>query len=118
MCENCTFDEINKLKLIQPAIGPRVNMDTILLASWVKKIRGNAKFLEAGCASGAVSLLLAKKFMHKNFHITGIDIQGELVKAASENAMINQLDLKADFIEGDLRDKNLFARESFVGGEK
>ena len=114
MCENCTFDEINKLKIFQPLIGPRVNMDTILLASWVKKVRGNAKFLEAGCAVGAVSLLLALKFT-RNFNITGLDIQSELVKIAKINATKNNLDSRVNFVAGDLRDKNIFPRESFDG---
>ena len=114
MCENCTLDEINNLKLIQPAIGPRVNMDTILLASWVKKTKGNAKFLEAGCAVGAVSLLLASKFT-RNFHITGLDIQSDLIEIADTNAKNNNLDDRVNFIAGDLRDKNIFQRESFDG---
>lgn len=114
MCENCTLDEINNLKLIQPAIGPRVNMDTILLASWVKKTRGNAKFLEAGCAVGAVSLLLASKFT-RNFHITGLDIQSDLIEIANTNAKNNNLDDRVNFIAGDLRNKNIFQRESFDG---
>ena len=108
-------DRIENLKMIQPPAGPRINMDTILLASWVKPARGHSKFLEAGCAMGAVSLLLAKKFLNKNFHITGLEIQSELVKMARMNAELNNLQEKADFIEGDLRDKNLFSRESFDG---
>ena len=112
--EACTLDEIDKLKIIQPSTGPRVNMDTILLASWVKKLRGDSKFLEAGCATGAISLLLASKFT-KNFHITGLDIQSELIKIAITNAQNNNLAERVNFIAGDLRDKNLFARESFDG---
>ena len=114
MCKNFTFDEINQLKLIQPAVGPRVNMDTVLLASWVKKTRGNAKFLEAGCSVGAVSLLLASKFK-QNFHITGLDIQSELVEIANTNAKNNNLETRVNFIAGDLRSKNIFPRESFDG---
>ena len=110
-----TFDEINSVKLVQPSTGPRVNMDSVLLASWVKVHSRTSKFLEAGCASGAVSLLIAKKFIKKDFHITGFDIQKELIEIARLNAVINALDLKANFIEGDLRDKNLFPRESFDG---
>ena len=114
MFDNCTIDEINKLKLIQPSIGPRVNMDTVLLASWVKKTRGNAKFLEAGCAAGAVSLLLALKFT-QNFFITGLEIQNELVELAKINAKNNNLAERVNFISGDLRDKNIFPPESFDG---
>ena len=108
-----TFDEINCLKLIQPSTGPRVNMDTILLASWLKLPCSNAKILEAGCAAGAVSLLIAKKFINKNIHITGLEIQRDLIELARLNAKNNNLDEKINFIEGDLRDKNLLPRESF-----
>ncbi len=112
MLENCTFDEINNLKLFQPTTGPRVNMDTILLASWVKKRRGDTKFLEAGCAVGAVSLLLALKFT-KNFHITGIDIQSELIEIANVNAQNNALENCVNFVTADLRDKSIFPNENF-----
>ena len=111
---NCTIDEINNLKLIQPAVGPRVNMDTVLLASWVKKTRGDSKFLEAGCSVGAVSLLVASKFT-KNFHITGFDIQSELIEIANTNAQNNNLSERVNFVVGDLRDEKLFPRESFDG---
>ena len=109
-----TFDEINKLRLIQTPDGPRVNMDTILLASWVKTHSYYSKFLEAGCATGAISLLLGMKFDEK-FRITGIEIQSELVKIARINAVLNDLDRKVNFIEGDLRDKTLFPCEIFDG---
>lgn len=102
------------MKLIQPAIGPRVNMDTVLLASWVKKTRGNVNFLEAGCSVGAVSLMLASKFT-KNFHITGLDIQDGLIEIAKTNAQNNNLSDRVNFVAGDLRDRNLFQRESFDG---
>lgn len=107
-------DEIGELKLLQPEQGPRVNMDTILLASWVKLHRKSVKFLEAGCAAGAVSLLLAMKFKN-NFQITGLEIQNELVELAKLNAKNNKLDSRAIFISGDLRDKNILPRENFDG---
>lgn len=103
------------MKLIQPSDGPRVNMDTVLLASWVRVHSRDSRFLEAGCAAGAISLLLAKKFHNKHFHITGLEIQSELVNVARLNAAENDLADKVDFVEGDLRDKNLFQRESFDG---
>ena len=116
MSENFTSDEIlyGKLKLLQPENSVRVNMDTILLASWVKVRSGRSRFLEAGCATGAISLMLAMKFK-KNFHITGIEIQHDLIELAKINAKNNFLDDRVDFIEGDLRDKNLLQREYFDG---
>ena len=99
------------LRLIQPVNGQRVNLDTILLSSWVKFRSGHHNFLEAGCATGAISLLLAMRF--KNIHVTGIEIQSELVDLAKTNAENNALSDRVDFIAGDLRDKNILPREAF-----
>ena len=96
-----------KLKLIQPELGPRVNMDTVLLASWVRLRAGKFKFIELGSAAGAVSLMLALRFINSNFHITGIEIQDELNNLAKQNLILNNLQDKAEFICGDLRDKEL-----------
>ena len=115
MLQSFTSDEIlyGKLKLFQPEDFARVNMDTILLSAWVKVRSGHNKFLEAGCASGAISLLLAMKF--ENIKITGIDIQSNLIELAKLNAENNNLDDRVNFIEGDLRDKNILPREYFDG---
>ena len=106
-------DEIlpGRLKLLQPQAGPRVNLDTILLYSWVKFRSGHFRYLEAGCAAGAVSLLLARKF--RNIHVTGVEIQGELADLAKTNAETNGLADRVTFIEGDIRDKELLPREHF-----
>ena len=113
MPENFTCDEFfnGRLKLFQPLEGPRVNLDTILLSSWVKIRSHDSRIIEAGCASGAISLILAMKFGTK-IHVTGIDIQSELIELAGRNAEMNSI-TNAEFIHGDLRDKNLFPREAF-----
>lgn len=116
MLENATYDEIlcGRLKLLQPKEGPRVNLDTVLLASWVKVRAKHSRFLEAGCATGAISLILARKFPN-NFHITGLELQSELVELANQNAKINSLSERVKFIAGDLRDDKIFTREAFDG---
>ena len=108
-----TFDDVlfGSVKMIQPLNGPRVNMDTILLSAWVKIRSGMREILEAGCASGAVSLILAQRY--RNIHVTGIDIQPELTDIAALNARNNGLDDRVKFIAGDVRDKNLLPRENF-----
>lgn len=113
MALKVTCDDIRcgRLRLLQPQNGPRVNLDTILLASWVKFRSGHTKFLEAGCASGAISLILAEKF--RNIHVTGVEIQSELAELAKVNAENNNLSDKVSFIAGDIRDKNLLPREYF-----
>ena len=100
-----------RFRLLQPHDGPRVNLDTILLSSWVKFRAGHSRFLEAGCATGAISLLLAMKF--RNIHVTGLEIQSELVDLARLNAESNGLADRVSFVAGDLRDKDILPREHF-----
>ncbi|MBQ3402847.1 MAG: methyltransferase domain-containing protein [Synergistaceae bacterium] len=107
-CDDVLF---GRLKILQPQNGPRVNMDTILLSSWVRVRSGTHEVLEAGCASGAVSLILAMKY--GSIHVTGIDIQEELVRLAELNATNNGLNDRAKFIAGDIRDKDILPREHF-----
>ena len=52
-----THDDIlyGRLRLWQPEAGPRVNMDTVLLASWVRRPpRGRSNFIKLGATTGAV----------------------------------------------------------------
>lgn len=113
--KNITCDDIlyGRLKLLQPSYGPRVTLDTVLLSDWVKTRSRHNLFLEAGCASGAVALLLAMKY--PSIHITGIDIQPELVSLAAQNARNNHLESRTCFIAGDIRDNTLLPPEHFDG---
>ncbi|MFA7207982.1 MAG: methyltransferase domain-containing protein, partial [Synergistaceae bacterium] len=78
-----------ELKIKQPLEneGPRVNIDTILLAHFTKPKKGE-KILEIGCAHGAVSLILAKR----GHTVEGVDIQSHLIEMAGENAAENGLE--------------------------
>ena len=108
-----TFDDVlfGSVKMIQPLNGPRVNMDTILLSAWVKIRSGMLEILEAGCATGAISLILAQRY--RNVNVTGVDIQPELVQIANLNAENNNLSDRVRFIAGDIRDKNLLPSGKF-----
>ena len=99
------------LKIKQPdeKMGPRVNLDTILLAHFTKP-RRREKILELGCAHGAVSLILAKK----GFCVEGADIQPHLIEMAKENAAINSLEERTEFFVRDLRNyKKYWSAQSF-----
>lgn len=89
-----------ELKIRQPLDkeGPRVNVDTILLAHFTCPRKGE-KILELGCAHGVISLILAKR----GFETEGIDIQEHLIMLAKENARINGLEALTHFFAGDLR---------------
>jgi len=89
--------------------GPRVNIDTILLAHFTKPKKGE-KILEIGCAHGAVSLILAKR----GHIVEGVDIQPHLIEMAAENAVENGLEDKAKFYTGDIRDhRKIWEAQSF-----
>lgn len=86
-----THDDIlyGRLRLWQPEAGPRVNMDTVLLASWVRRPpRGRSSFVELGAATGAVSLMLALRFP-EGFRIVGVELQPDLAEMAERNRAEN-----------------------------
>ena len=102
------------LKLWQPKTGARVNVDTVLLAAFpffsrTRKI----KFAELGSASGAVSLLLAKRFA--NMSVTGFEIQKEAVELAKLNTIENELSSQVNFLEFDIRNYRSIEAQSYEG---
>ena len=105
-----TFDDIlyGKLKMHQPLHGPRISVDTILL-SWFAKLKNDDNVIELGTASGAVALILAKRWPHVPV-IRAIDIQEDLIKMAKENAAINGLSDRVVFEVGDIRKYTLFTQ--------
>ncbi len=112
-----TRDDVlyGRLSLRQPADGPRINVDTVLLAAYVRDTfpRSGGKALELGCASGAVSLILALRFPSL-LSIRGLDIQDELVSLANGNAFLNNLSDRVSFTSGDLRNvRCLFPSQDF-----
>jgi len=79
--------------------GPRVNLDTVLLAHFTNPGK-RERILEIGCAHGAISLILAKR----GSIVEGVDIQSHLIEMAKDNARLNGLEEKTKFYTGDLRD--------------
>ena len=49
------------LHIWQPLKGPRVSVDSVLLA-WYARIKPGERAIELGSAHGAVSLILAKRY--------------------------------------------------------
>jgi tRNA1(Val) A37 N6-methylase TrmN6 len=112
-----TRDDVlyGKLKLWQPDEGPRVSMDTVLLAAYVRvKARGESSFVELGCATGAVSLMLALRFS-ENFRILGLEIQPELEELAQRNRVESGLGSRVFFRRMDLREHRALPVGSFDG---
>ena len=112
-----THDDIlyGRPRLWQPEAGPRVSMDTVLLAAWVRRPPGKrASVVELGAATGAVSLMLALRFPG-SFRIVGLELQPDLAAMAERNGRENGLEERVSFRCGDLRDPSLLPRDAFDG---
>ncbi|MDR1651081.1 MAG: tRNA1(Val) (adenine(37)-N6)-methyltransferase [Synergistaceae bacterium] len=112
---NSETDDIlfGELKMLQPdeGRGPRVSVDTVLLA-YYSRVRPGGRVLEMGCAHGAISLILAKRCPGANFD--AFDIDPELVSMARKNAELNGLSGRISFFVSDLREhRSNFAPQSY-----
>jgi tRNA1Val (adenine37-N6)-methyltransferase len=95
------------LHIWQPLKGPRVSVDSVLLA-WYARIKRGERAIELGSAHGAVSLILARRYPECS--IEGIEIQEELVELARLNAAENGLTDRVSFYCRDLRQVQRFYR--------
>ena len=101
------------IKLHQPAEGqgPRVSVDTVLLAHFAR-VGNRSRVIEMGCAHGAVTLIMARRNPRARFE--GFDIEPELIRMADENAKLNGLSERVRFFASDLREhRKNFTPESY-----
>jgi tRNA1(Val) A37 N6-methylase TrmN6 len=91
------------IKLHQPeeGRGPRVSVDTVLLAHFAV-VRPKDRVLEMGCAHGAVTLIMAMKKPFARFD--GFDIDRGFVDMAALNAGITGMSDRVSFFVSDLRE--------------
>jgi len=107
------------IKLHQPpeGRGPRVSVDTVLLAHFARA-RAKSRVVEMGCAHGAVTLIMAIRSPSAAFE--GFDIDPGLVAMAEENAALNGMSERVSFFASDLREhrKNFKAGVIRHGGDE
>jgi tRNA1(Val) A37 N6-methylase TrmN6 len=89
----------NRLRLRQPARGYRAAIDPVFLAAAVPADAGE-KALDIGAGVGTAGILLAWRV--PGLRVTGVEIDGALLRLAAENARLNGLDDRVDFMVGDL----------------
>jgi len=85
-----TFDGLmnKRVWVEQPAEGYRIAVDTVLLAAAVSAKPGD-RVLDMGCGVGGVMFCLAARI--RDLHLTGIDIQHELIELCRKNIEHNHL---------------------------
>ena len=104
-----------RVKIFQPTNGYRAAIDAVFLASVIDeaKVKENAKILDVGSGTGAVSLCLAHRLQGKRPQIEGIEIQSDLVKLSNKSAQSNGFSNILCYEQADIRQKNTLTAGSF-----
>ncbi|MGE0659325.1 MAG: tRNA1(Val) (adenine(37)-N6)-methyltransferase [Reyranellaceae bacterium] len=88
-----------RVRLLQPATGYRVALDTLVLAASVEAEAGEA-ILDVGAGVGAAALCLAVRV--PGTRIVGIEMQRELVSLGTRNVQLNALQDRVEMIVADV----------------
>ena len=112
--ENETLDDLqlNGIYVIQKKDAFRFGVDAVLLANFAKVKKG-AQVIDLCSGTGIVPFILAGKTAAS--HITGLEIQNEMVEMATRSTTYNALQDRIDFINGDLKDITLIKSMKKVG---
>lgn len=87
--------------MLQPENGPRAAIDALFLAAAIPAAEGKAQsVLEAGTGTGIASLALCSRV--GDCHVSGVDVQGDLLALASENVAHNKFGDRVTLIEADI----------------
>ena len=88
-----------KIRLAQSATGHRAGTDALLLAALVETSDAGA-LVDAGSASGAAGLSVARRF--ETAHVKLIDIDAHQVELARQNIEMNAFTNRVHAVQGDL----------------
>jgi len=87
--ESCDAILDGRVRVIQPRIGYRFSLDSILLARFVQA-RKSDRVLELGAGTGVISLVIAA--LHHPHETVAIEIQPELIAMLRRNAELNRIE--------------------------
>lgn len=93
--------QLNGLELIQDPEKFCFGGDAVLLADFVK-VRPGENVLDLGTGNGIIPLLLSAKTQAA--HITGLEIQEDIVEMARRSVSHNGLNDRIDIVEGDIKE--------------
>lgn len=88
-----------RVRLRQPADGYRVAIDPVLLAAFTPAQAGD-RVLDVGCGTGAAMFCLAARV--PGVDVTGLELQPDLAKLATQSIALNNFSTRARVMEGDL----------------
>lgn len=111
--EEETLDEIlnGGIRVFQKKKGYRFSLDSILLAHFVS-LKKRSRFIDIGCGSGIILLILAKRF--PGTQSVGLEIQKNMAAMARKNTALNHLENRVEIVSGDARNlKNVLPERSF-----
>ena len=92
-----------QVTLTQPKAGHRAGIDAVLLAATIlhaETEHAPKTLLDVGCGPATIGLLAAHRL--KNLHVTGVEIEQQLVDLARKNAADNQLGARVKTIHADI----------------
>ncbi len=99
-----TRNLIGTNKQVQQKKGQSFNLDTILLANFIKVSKKDKKIIDVGTGNGSLMLYLSEKTEAK---IIGIEVQKERYQTAINNIKLNQLTHQLSCHLGDYNEYNL-----------
>lgn len=104
--EDETLDDLqlNNIFVIQKKAAFRFGVDAVLLANYAKVKRG-MRVVDLCTGTGIVPFIVAGKTQAS--HITGVEIQKEMVEMSRRSLVYNKLEDKIEFIQGDIKDLKL-----------
>lgn len=93
---------LNKqVRLKQVDKGFRTSMDSVMLAA-ACPIKSGQSLLDMGCGVGGAGICV--HYRQKDIFLTGVDIQQDHIELARENAKLNDMHKRSEFICSDIRD--------------
>lgn len=104
--EDETLDDLQLrgIFVIQKLNGFRFGMDAVLLANFAK-FKKKDRIVDLCSGTGIIPFIIAGK--NEITHITGVEIQNDMVEMANRSVLYNSLEDKMQFIHGDLKDEKL-----------
>ena len=104
--EDETLDDLQLggIYVIQKKDAFRFGVDAVLLANFAR-VKRDMTVIDLCTGTGIVPFVLAGKTAAA--HITGVEIQNEMVEMANRSTQYNKLESRVDFINGDLKDLKL-----------